>query len=225
MLQSDPARYRRFYLRLLTLVCIITMPLSLFVSIYADGITALLLGPKWMAAAPVLCVLSFSTFIKQAVCSSAFVLITRGKSGGYLGVTVLHNAVLVLAMGIGVRWGILGVAVAEVATTYLLIGPRLYYSLRGSPVTSAGFFATLVRPVVASLVMSYALLAVRWFSATALADNLAFGVAVATVAFGGSLLLMPGGKSELHAVLSDIRAALRRKAAAAAPAPAAVAAN
>ena len=225
MLQADDARYRRFYLKLLSLVGLLTMPLSLFVAVYADAITAVVLGPKWLAAAPILCLLSFGTFIKQAVGSSAFLLITRGRSGTYLGLTVLQNATMVGCMLIGVHWGVYGIALAEVATTYLLIAPRLHYCLQDSPVSLSAFFAALARPVFASIGMAYALLAFRAFTpAQVPAGDLALGVVLAAVLFGGASLLLPGGRAELRSVLSDLRTALPRKplapAATVAPAPA-----
>jgi PST family polysaccharide transporter len=218
MLQGDAPRYRRYYLKLLTLVCVLTMPLSLFVAVYADAITAVVLGPVWLATAPLLCILSFGTYAKQAVGSTSFVLITRGESKTYLGLTVLHNATFVIGLSIGVKWGVNGIALAEVATTYLLIAPKLHFSLRGSPVTPTAFFANLGRPVAASIAMAGALFALR--SAAPLnsaAGELALGTIAAFVAFGGAWLLIPGGKSEIDSVWADLRQAWKRKTAVVVP--------
>lgn len=219
MLQNDPLRYRRFYVKLLTLVCVLTMPFSLFVAVYADAVTELVLGPTWMASAPFLCLLSFGTFLKQAVGSTAFVLITRGQAKTYFGLTTLHNLTLVVAMCVGVRWGGNGIALAEIATTALLVAPRLYYSLRGSPVSPRTFFAALARPVVASLVMAYALLVLRAALPTAgPVSALAFGCVLAATIFSGVWLFLPGGRDELRALIQDVRTALRRKSAPLTPA-------
>jgi O-antigen/teichoic acid export membrane protein len=219
MLQDDPARYRRYYLKLLLLVGTITMPLSLFVAVYADSITAVVLGPVWLQSASILCLLAFGTFIKQSVGSTAFILITRGRSRTYLGLTMLHNAVLVATMCVGVRWGIEGIALAEVATTFLLIAPRLRYSLRESPVDLSAFVSGLSRPAFASLAMSFALLAFR-SAGPAFSTNLDLlaGSVVAAFSFGIAWLLIPGGRSELSALWSDLRGAIRKKSSPPAPA-------
>jgi PST family polysaccharide transporter len=196
----------------LTLACILTMPLSLFVAIYATEITLFLFGPAWIEAAPILCVLSFGTFIKQAVGSSAFVLITRGRGRAYLGLTVLHNALLIAAMSAGVQWGVLGVALADVTVTYLMILPRLSCSLAHSPVSVRMFFATLARPIMASLAMSFVLLAVHGrITAQNLATQLGAGVGIAAVVFGLIWLLLPGGKAATLTLLTDLRSAIERK--------------
>jgi O-antigen/teichoic acid export membrane protein len=226
MLQTEPARYQRFFLKLLTLVCMITMPLSLFVAVYADAITAIMLGPAWMASAPILCVLSFGTFLRQASYSTSFILITRGDSATYLRLTVLHNIILAVTMFIGVRWGVLGIAGAEVLTTYLLVLPRLYYTLPGSPVSTAAFLAGMARPVVASVAMSYALIALRAFIPdTSITEQLVVGIPTALIVFFNVWLLLPGGKSELMTVFTDVRSALQRKKEPVAPLEEAATAN
>ena len=80
MLQGDDSRYRRFYQKVLTVVCIASMPLSAFVAVCPAEITGVLLGPKWLGCAEVLAILSLGTFIKAPVAWSGHVLMTRGRS-------------------------------------------------------------------------------------------------------------------------------------------------
>ncbi|MES2692299.1 MAG: lipopolysaccharide biosynthesis protein [Verrucomicrobiota bacterium] len=224
LLQNDAPRYRRLYLKLLTLVCLLTMPLSLFVAVYATELTLAFLGPTWLEAAPLLCLFSFGTFIKQAAGSAAFILITRGQGAIYLRLTVLHNVVSVVALCIGVRWGAIGAALAEVIVTYLMLAPRLRYCLAASPVDLRSYLTILARPALATLAMAWALLATHHQSAhLTTAAALTLGAVVAFLVFAATWLLLPGGRSELLSLISDLRNALRRKAArstALAPAPA-----
>ena len=85
MLQSEEKRFCRFYQKVLALVCIASMPISIFVAVYYSEVTRVVLGPRWPDAAPLLMILSFGTFIKQAVGSAAWVLITRGKASDLSG--------------------------------------------------------------------------------------------------------------------------------------------
>jgi O-antigen/teichoic acid export membrane protein len=212
MLQGDAPRFRRYYQKVLMAVCVITMPLSLFVAVYSTEIARALLGPNWNDCGPVLMILSFGTFIRQAVGSSAFVLITRGKSGMYLRLTLLNNFVFIALATIGARWGIIGVAIADVATLWVMLTPRLYYSLKESPVTVGTFFATAARPAAAALLMAAGLVAIRSFTpqfSTALA--LVLGCVAALLAFPLAWLVMPGGKAEFVNLLSDLKSLVRRR--------------
>jgi PST family polysaccharide transporter len=212
MLQSEAGRYRRFYRKVLMLACFVTMPLSMFVAVYAPEITRVVLGNKWGDSAPLLVILSFDTFIKQAVGSAAFILITRNRSRTYLMLTLLHNAALIVFMSIGVRWGPKGVALGDVAATYLLIAPRLHYSFKGSPFTVGMFFSAIAQPAIASLGMAAALIPLRLATSSLPATpSLALGALAAAVLFPTVWLLMPGGKNELLDLFSDLRSVVRRK--------------
>jgi O-antigen/teichoic acid export membrane protein len=212
LLQADDSRFRRFFLKVLTVVCIATMPLSLFVAIYATEITRVILGRHWMDCAQIMLVLSLGAFIKSAVGWSAHVLIARGRSRIYMLLTVANSLTVIVLMVLGVGWGAIGIAYADVATTYLFIAPRLYYSFKDSPVTIGSFFSTIARPAIASMLMAVVLILMRAslppFSRPI---SLALGSVVALVIFPAFWMLMPGGRSELMALASDVRSALQRK--------------
>ena len=214
MLQAEDARYRRFYQKVLTVVCIATMPLSLFVTVNSAEITRVVLGRKWLGCAEILMILSLGTFIKAPVGWSGHVLITRGRSKRYLGLTTVQNLTLVIMMLLGVRWGMVGVAIADVVATYLFAAPNLYYSLKDSPVTVATFFSTIMRPATASMVMAI-VLRILHESLPPLGAPIFLIVAsfVAVAVFACVWMMMPGGKNELLTLVSDIRSALQRKGA------------
>ena len=210
LLQSDPDRFRQFYRKVLTVTCIAAMPVSMFVSIYSTEITRVVLGRRWADTAPILLILSFSTFITEPVGSSSFILICRGHSKRFFNLTVAQIAFTIVLMCIGARWGIKGMALANVAAIYGFTLPRLHYTFKDSPVTFGLFFSAIIRPAMASTAMSIILLVLRWsiFGGNAM-ERLAMGATMAPFAFLVSWILLPGGKAELHALVSDMTAALR----------------
>jgi O-antigen/teichoic acid export membrane protein len=209
MLQNDPTRYAHFYSKLLTAVCVVTMPLSMFVAVHSNEVVLVLFGAKWIECAPILMILSLGGFIRQAVLSTAIIPITRGKSATYLKLTILSSATFVVLMSLGVNWGTRGLAIASVASDWLLVWPRLRLSLRGSPVGMQTFFRTVARPAVASIGMALILISVRiWTSPSAPLFALSVGGITALAAFCALWLLLPGGKAELFALLADVRAAI-----------------
>jgi PST family polysaccharide transporter len=214
MLQTEDSKYRHFYQKVLTLVCIATMPVSLFVAATATEITSVLLGPKWLECAGVLVILSLGTFIKEPVSWSAHILITRGNSSRYLQLTAVQNVTLVVFMLIGVRWGIMGVATANLMATYLLAVPTLYFSLKGSPVTMRMFIATVARPAAASMAMAVILILLHQsMPPTGALAFLLLASAIGVGSFVSVWMLLPGGKAELAGLIGDIRAAVRQKVA------------
>ena len=218
MLQTEDAKYRHFYQKVLTVVCIAAMPVSLFVAATAAEITSVLLGPKWLECTDVLVILSLATFIKEPVAWSAHILITRGNSRRYLQLTVLQNVTLVVFMLVGVRWGITGLAAANLMATYLLAIPTTYWSLQGSPVTLRIFSATIARPAAASMVMALLIILLHHLlPSISAAAFLLLASAVGAVSFVSIWMILPGGKAELLGLVADARAAVQRRAVVAKP--------
>jgi O-antigen/teichoic acid export membrane protein len=213
MLQSEERRYEKYYRRLLSLVCLATMPTSVFAAIYSVEATRFLLGPTWDACAPVIAILCLSVFIKQPIECASMVLVTRQKSKRYMMLSFAQNLAWVVALLIAARWGLQGVAWADVALTYALIVPKLFYVLHGSPVTVGAHLRTLVRPMTASLSMGAVLLGAKHYLVPTLPSPVALlvGAGIAVAAFAASWLLIPGGRAEFVQLAGELQSAVRRK--------------
>jgi FkbM family methyltransferase len=209
MLQADPSRFSTFYKKILTIACVAAMPLSLFIAVYSADITTVMLGPAWTASAPLLLILSLSNFIKHPVNTTGLVLITQGRSRRYLMTMLVQNGAAILFMLIGVKWGTTGMAYADVATTFLLIPPRVYYAFKDSPVSVGAFFSVITRPAAASIAMAAVLLTVRnsmWADGSV--ATLAIGTVTAAIAFPVVWMFLPGGSGEVLTLIADIRSAV-----------------
>jgi O-antigen/teichoic acid export membrane protein len=213
MLQADERRYERYFRKLVSLVCLATMPTSVFAAVYSVEATRFLLGPKWDACAPIIAILCLSVFIRQPIESTSMILVTRQQSKRYMALSFMQNLAWVVALLIGVQWGLQGVAWVDVALTYVLIVPKLLYVLKGSPVTIGAYLKTLVRPMVASLGMGAILLAVKHLLLPELPvlPALLAGAGIAAVAFASCWLLIPGGRTEFVQITEELKTALRRK--------------
>jgi len=210
VLQGQPARYRRYYQRILFVVSFATVPLGVFTVIYAHDIVLVALGEQWLGAVVFLRIFGVVAAIQPALGTSGTVMITCGRSGRFLVVSLVNNALLALLMFIGVAWGAVGIASARAATLVLVTPWALYYSFAESPVSVSDFVRTVSKPVVASALMAAALIALQRFGAI---DNeivsLAAACGVAPIAYLTGMLLLPGGKDQLQSMAGELRGALR----------------
>jgi PST family polysaccharide transporter len=212
MLQNEPDRYRRFYHRVVTLVGLASIPLSVYLAVYANEITHLILGDKWSGAAVFMRIFAIGGIIRAINSITGFVMVSRGRSGLLLKLSTLNSGVMIGLMSLGTIWGPQGVAVAEVATLPIMLGPWMWYSFKESPVTVSSFLSALMRPCVCGLAVAVSLVVLRavcpvssvWLSLT-------LGATVAALAAVVSWLGLPGGRSELAAMFGDVLSALRRK--------------
>jgi PST family polysaccharide transporter len=211
MLQTDPDRYRRYYQRIVLVIGLATMPLGLFISIYAGEITHVLLGPKWIAATVFLQIFGVVAFLKPSLDTTAIVMMTYGLSKRLLTISFAYYVSLAAFMFVGLYWGAEGVALANVGAIVLLMLPMLYFSLHRTPVTLGQFFNAVSTPAIASLVMAGILLAIRGvISGYGMTVSLFAGLGIAACVYAGVALLLPRGRREIVALVFAVLGSFKR---------------
>jgi O-antigen/teichoic acid export membrane protein len=212
MLQADPARYRRYYQRIVLVISLATMPLGLFIAIYAAEITHVVLGPKWIEATVFLQIFGVVAFLQPCLDTTGVVMLTCGLSKRLLTLSLIYNAGFAAFMFAGIRWGAEGVALSNVAIIVLATFPMLYFSLRQTPVTVAAFFAAISTPAIASAVMAGVLLVFHGFVFQyGMAISLFSGLGVATAVYTMVVFLLPRGRKEVVALISAVLGSFERR--------------
>lgn len=209
MLQRDPTRYRRYFEKVTLLIGLCSMPIAVFSVIYAEELTLVLLGQSWIDAAPFFQIFAASAFIRPVLGAAGAVLISCGQSRRLLTMTIASNLVFLFLIGIGSRWGAIGVAMAHVATPALLLLPNLWFAFAKSPVTISAFFRAIRTPLAASLLMSVGLIAFRTVvPGDGRLLTLCSGFVVGTVVYFVGCILLPVGRAEMKSLLADVTASL-----------------
>ncbi len=211
-LQDDPERYRRYYAKTVFLIGLLTMPIAAFSAVYAEELTLLILGHKWIDATPFIRIFAAAAFIRPVLGTAGTVLITCGQSRRLLVMTVVSQVTMFLFIVAGTGWGATGVAMAQALTAAVLLLPNLYYSFAASPVTPGLFFRAIRTPVAASAVMATGLIALR-AAAPALhtAASLGLGLIVGGTLYWGFCLLQPLCRSEIQGLLGDVGTSFQRR--------------
>ena len=203
-LQNEPARYARYYYRLISILAFVTMPLAGFLFVCSENIIRLLLGEKWMDANPIFKILAVVGFIQSVETMRGLTLVSLGMSKKYLKLGVFASAFFVLAFAVGVPWGARGIALSYVITDYLIMIPSLLYCFRGTPVSLAGFFGAISRPAVTSLAAAAIMFLTFKFLMPNQPDFIVIGVcfAIGMASYFALWALMPGGIQMLKELFS-----------------------
>jgi PST family polysaccharide transporter len=203
-LQNEVEKYRRYYQKLLSILSLFTMPLVVFLAVYAEPLVRIALGERWIGATPLFQILAIAALLRPAATTAGNVMLTCGHSRRFLWLGVFTAVALLFFFVAGIPWGPAGIAYGHVWSIYLLLVPKLYWSFRKTPVTVGLFFSSIARPLAASLVMGGVLAFLRraWPTETAVGD-LCLGLVVAVLVYFGLWMVMPGGKSQLRELLAD----------------------
>lgn len=111
-LHDNNEKYKVIFLRALSALTLLIVPGVIWLTIISDHVIEAFLGPKWLEASPVFAVLSLAA-IPQIINSTAtWLLITQGRSKDYARLSTISGIISIIAVIVGLQFGIFGVAVA-----------------------------------------------------------------------------------------------------------------
>jgi len=198
-IQKDPARYKKYYIKLVTLLAFITMPLVVFLFVCADEVISLLLGSKWSGAANIFKILCIAAFIQPVTSAAGLVLVSLGQSKRYFTIGTINSIIMVISFILGLPWGAIGVAAGYAVANYVILFPSLWYCFRRTPITVSALMRAILRPKIASIVMALMLLSANPLLGEQ-PDIVVIGVSlvIGLSTYLGMWALMPGGIQALR---------------------------
>ena len=116
-LQDEPKWLAGAWLRVMELTGAVLFPAIIGLIIVAPDFVPVVLGDQWREAVPVIQVLALVGLLQGMGVAGSRILEALGQPGTIFRVTVLELVVLVPAVVVGLRWGVIGVAVAWAVVT------------------------------------------------------------------------------------------------------------
>jgi PST family polysaccharide transporter len=193
-IQNDPIRYKKYYIKMVTLLAFVTMPLMVFMFVCAEEVISLLLGKNWSGTVNIFKILCIVAFIQPVGTTWGLVLVSRGQSKRYFTWGIINSVVIVISFILGLPRGAIGVAAAYAVANYVLLAPTLWYSFKGTPISIMNFFSAIFRPVIASIVMGFVILLSRLYL-TNMSDIVLIGCSfiIGFLTYLVVLVVLPGG--------------------------------
>ena len=122
-IQYDDQRLRRGYLQMVRTIALLAFPIYLVMTLAADSLVFLLLGPQWEDAVPVLQVLSILGFVFSLGNPNGSLLLAKGRADFGFYYNVIALLVYAIAIYIGSGFGTVGVSIGFVAAAACLLFP------------------------------------------------------------------------------------------------------
>jgi O-antigen/teichoic acid export membrane protein len=198
-LQGDAERYRTFYRAWIQFVFGLTMPLVAFLFVDTERAILTILGAGWIGIAPIYRVLAPAAFIGRFNVVTNWLYVTTGRTDRQLRWSAILLVPMIIAYGIGVAWGALGVAIAHTAVTCLLWYPGVAYCCRTAPVDPVDVCSIMVMPATAAVGAGLGLLIVRNVLPHPAAVPIAFllDLGVYATLYLGAWVVVPVGRRNL----------------------------
>lgn len=174
----------------------------------AHWIVALLLGPQWTDAVPLVRALAPFALVEPCASLLGTLLVVRGHPLKLARWRVVSTAIILAGLFVGLPWGPLGVAVAMSGTGLLLRTPLFFvYSSQVLGLSSARLFRTVGPHALCGLLVAASLLALN--QAWPLGDpfvGLITHAAVGTALYLGLALAWAGGRTTMRDLFASTRA-------------------
>lgn len=196
-LQGDPERMLSYYAKALTLVVTFSMPVVAWLASVADSFVLTVLGDQWREAIHLFRILVIPAFIGTFNVAVGWVFVSLGHVERQLRCGLANTAVNIVAISIGLQWGVEGVAWALVVSSASKRLPTIAYCYYGTPFTLTLLGRVLWRPAAASVLAGWTTWLVHGWIAPgtwpplALASSLPLFAGVYLLA----LLGLPGGRA------------------------------
>ncbi|MBS1841127.1 MAG: lipopolysaccharide biosynthesis protein [Acidobacteria bacterium] len=151
-LQDDPERFARYFLAVVSLLVWITVPTFGFLFVAAKPVIVIILGSRWVDAAPVFQILVISALGQLLLESIVWLLVSRGQSSRLLQVLLAISPIIALSYVLGLPYGIRRVALSGSLVLVALLPWVLSFSFRGTKLSLLRLGRTLIFPLSLCLV-------------------------------------------------------------------------
>lgn len=189
--QGDLDRLRSGFFASIRYVQMLVVPVGLGLVVAADPIVRVLLGPEWLEVVPVVRILAAFALLSSSMVADGDVYKAMGRPDILARIAAVKLTLLVPALLLGVRHGLVGVATAHLATTAVvksLRGVVVARMLHIRPAELAGqFVPSLAAGGVMTVAVAPTLLATTGLPA---AVRLAAAVAAGALSYVGALVAL-----------------------------------
>jgi O-antigen/teichoic acid export membrane protein len=131
-LSSSPDKFRQSYLKVLSILAFVGMPLSAVLTLISYDVIFLLLGPQWYKAGQIFLIFGLSIGISIIYVTHGWLHLSLGTPDRWFRWSIIEFAVTALCFILALPFGASGIACAFSASFYILIGPALWYA--GKPI-------------------------------------------------------------------------------------------
>jgi len=131
-LKQDPPRYRQAYLKALSLVAFMGMPMSALLTVIGYDLILLLLGPNWEQAGTIFTVFAPSAGVFMIYSTHGWLHLSLGRADNWFRWSILAFAVTAVFFIAGLSYGAPAVALGRVISIHILALPGIWYA--GKPI-------------------------------------------------------------------------------------------
>jgi len=151
--KDDNAKAREIFLNVTKSVAFVTFPLMIGYFVVNDEFVTVILADKWRPIAKILYVLVPVGMIQSIYTLSGSIFLVKNKTRLWFGWGIISALVTVTGFYLGLKWGVLGVAVSYLITNLMLMYPGSRIAFNLIRLKFSEYLGGILRILMISLVM------------------------------------------------------------------------
>jgi O-antigen/teichoic acid export membrane protein/chemotaxis methyl-accepting protein methylase len=160
-IQDDAGRLTRSFLRGYSLLVSLTIPITISCALFAEEIVRIVLGAKWMGAAPVFRLLAPTALVFAVANPLSWLVLSMGRAGRALTLSLMTTPFVLVGIVLGLSHGPKGVALGYSSALSLLVIPIAAWSKRDTGITWTDLWRATKPPFLSGLLATAAGLIVK----------------------------------------------------------------
>jgi O-antigen/teichoic acid export membrane protein len=206
-LEDEPERQRRYFLHGYTLLASVSLPMTVFLGVFAKPIFQALFGPEWLEAAAIFQLLAPTVIVFSLANPFDWLLLAKGLQARGLRISLVAAGLAMVASIAGLPYGPQGVAIAFSVAMSLWFVPHIVWCAHGGPIAARDIIPALRGPVFATLIAISAAMGVKLVIGSDLSPLLEvlLGGIVMLVVYAGMLLLALGQGAFYWGLIKSLR--------------------
>lgn len=173
------------------------LPLLTFFAVEPSLTIGVLLGAKWLPAAPIFRMLALASMVLAVTRLGLWINLSTGNSGRQFRWGIVRGLIFGTAAVVGLRWGAVGVATAYAIASWAQAGPEILYCLGASGIRPREFGAMVARPLICCVAAAASVLLADSLNATTGEGwiDLVVRVVIFAGVYVSTWLAIPSGRS------------------------------
>jgi len=148
--QSEPERFRRYFLAGYSIVISFALPVVVISAVFSEEIIRVVLGVQWGGAVGIFRWLAIGSVFVILLNPLGMVLQAAGRAARQVKITLVDSALVTGAYVAGLKYGPLGVAIGFVIVRAIVYVPISYAMLKGTGIALGRLCRTASLPVIAA---------------------------------------------------------------------------
>ncbi len=155
-IQHDAERLKRSFLMGYSLLISLTIPITITCALFAYEIVRIVLGPKWMEAAPIFRLLAPVALVLAVANPLSWLVYATGRIGRALSISLATTPLVIVGIVLGLRHGPTGVAMGYSSALMILLIPIAAWSKYRTGITWADLWGASKPAILSGLVAAAA---------------------------------------------------------------------